>query len=1078
MEKNIKSNNIFSRLDEYKSVFYKSRIKSGILTFITFSVGSFVILSITEYLLYFSKQVRLAMFLLWIIFTFIELYRNVGIWLFRKWNIIPSMSYTEAAQQIGQKNEQISDKLLNIVQLHELNPSTLVSAAIADRTKHFSSISFTDVIDQKDLKRWIKYILVVFSMATVLGIALPEIYTQGAIRMISVNKDFVASMPYSYQLITDDLTVKEGENLSIEVALSGTRVPDKLKIVLSAGGSLLMENEGKGRFLIDLAGLSDDADFHFSDGEFDFGHNMVNVLHPPKIYDQITIIYPPAHTKLKKQELEGWKNLDIPEGSKVELQLRGEDIASVKDTASTFDFKNSSDVFVAASIAQKALSDLVVISSDEDELREVIHWNIIRDEYPNISLSAVRDQEDNSKVIFQGNIADDYGIKKLTVFWKIKGEEGWKKNVVDVLSNPEPQNYYTVINVGNEAIEYKAIVIDNDAVNGYKSSSTKVAVLSEVSKRDIRKIQTSDREQVVDKAQKLLSEQQSRSEQIEDLLNKIKTGEKVTWKEKQSLKKMIQSQREDMERLEKLKDEFKKSNELSNDEELKEKEEQLEKLMEKTLDPETLEKLKELEKLLDKLNQNDFEKELEEYKKSSEELKKDLDRNIELLKRLEVEQEMQSISDELKDLSEKQEELSKKDSDTQSEQEEIEQEFNDLMERKEEVEQKNEALDQPFDMENTDSEKQEAQDQMQEAKDQLNNKNSKKANKSQEKSSESMKKMSDKMQSSMMQSQSAQSQEDLKSLRQTLDNLIYLSFEQERVLKEIRGTNTTDPKFNALVRDQQKLIDDTKIVEDSLVALSKRVFMIEQTIMRELSDLKHHQSNTLKYYIDRDKNKAQVSNRSAITNINNLALLLDEISQQMQQQMAQQKFGEGSCNKPGSQGKPKPSSIKSMQQQLNQQIEGLKKAMERQGKKGKSGKGGNSKEFAKMAAEQAAIREQVRQMQDAMNGEKGNKGGNGLEGLQQEMEKIEEDLLNKEITEETLMRQEKILTRLLQAENAERERELDEQRESKSGDNNTVFDEELERYRQQKLKELEILRSTPGEYNPYYKKQSSNYLRQ
>ena len=167
-----------------------------------------------------------------------------------------------------------------------------------------------------------------------------------------------------------------------------------------------------------------------------------------------------------------------------------------------------------------------------------------------------------------------------------------------------------------------------------------------------------------------------------------------------------------------------------------------------------------------------------------------------------------------------------------------------------------------------------------------------------------------------------------------------------------------------------------------------------------------------------------------------------------------------------------------MQQQLNQQIEGLKKAMEKHGKEGKSGKGGNSKEFAKMAAEQAAIREQVRQMQDAMNGEKGNKGGNGLEGLQQEMEKIEEDLLNKEITEETLMRQEKILTRLLQAENAERERELDEQRESKSGDNNTVFYEELERYRQQKLKELEILRSTPGEYNPYYKKQSSNYLRQ
>ena len=81
-----------------------------------------------------------------------------------------------------------------------------------------------------------------------------------------------------------------------------------------------------------------------------------------------------------------------------------------------------------------------------------------------------------------------------------------------------------------------------------------------------------------------------------------------------------------------------------------------------------------------------------------------------------------------------------------------------------------------------------------------------------------------------------------------------------------------------------------------------------------------------------------------MTSINNLALMLSEtLNQMMQSMMQQQCSGNKSCKT----GKPKPgagqSSMKSMrqlQEQLNKQIESLKKGMKDKGKKpgGKYGK--------------------------------------------------------------------------------------------------------------------------------------------
>src|SRR5690606_25182955 len=88
-------------------------------------------------------------------------------------------------------------------------------------------------------------------------------------------------------------------------------------------------------------------------------------------------------------------------------------------------------------------------------------------------------------------------------------------------------------------------------------------------------------------------------------------------------------------------------------------------------------------------------------------------------------------------------------------------------------------------------------------------------------------------------------------------------------------------------------------------------------------------------------------------------------------------------------------------QQLNQRIEQLKNS-------GKSGRE-LSEELAELAAEQERIRKALQQMQEQMQGDSPTPG-NQIPG---KMEQTEMDLVNKQLTDKLIKRQQDILTRLL-----------------------------------------------------------------
>ena len=225
-----------------------------------------------------------------------------------------------------------------------------------------------------------------------------------------------------------------------------------------------------------------------------------------------------------------------------------------------------------------------------------------------------------------------------------------------------------------------------------------------------------------------------------------------------------------------------------------------------------------------------------------------------------------------------------------------------------------------------------------------------------------------------------------------------------------------------------------------------------------------------------------------MTSLNNLALLLDEALQQMQEQQANKMPGSGSCNKPGGSGsgqgkKPSLGKMKQQQEALQKQLEEMRKAMESKQKgqnQGEQNEGGRvpgmSKQLAQLAAQQAAIRKEMQRMAQELNKD-GSGSGNGLNKLAEQMEQIEKDIVNRRIDQETMKRQRDIMTRLLEAEKAERERELDIQRTSNEGRERPPADPaRYFEYQERKAREAELLRTVPAGLKPYYRDRVNDYL--
>ena len=687
----------------------------------------------------------------------------------------------------------------------------------------------------------------------------------------------------------------------------------------------------------------------------------------------------------------------------------------------------------------------------------------------------------------------------------------FEKQVIPINLALPTTDFYHSLNLENfnlasgDEIEYYFEVWDNDGVNGSKSTRTQTFKYKAPTKEELSDKNKATDELVKKELEENINLTKEIKKDLDALKEKILNKKELGFQEKKQVQALLEKQKKVQQSMEKLQQKNKENNDMrekfsKQDETLLEKQRQLQEMFEKVMTEEMKEMMRQMEEMMEKMQKDDLQKSLENMELNNDELEKELDRNLELFKQLEVEKQLAEAKEKLDELRKEQEELKEETENKKTDAEENKKKQDELNKKMEEVskeldeiKKKNEELENPNDLEDTKKLEEEIQKDMEESSNELSKKNKKKAGQEQQDAGEKMDQLSKKISSMQEQMSSENNAENLEDLRALLENIIQLSFDQEEVMEQIKTTNSSDPRYVSLAQQQKKLKDDSKIVEDSLFALSKRIQQMEaaRTINQEMTAVNFNMAKAIEQLQERRTPQAANRQQLAMTSLNNLALLLDNAVQQMQQSMMQSK---GQCKKPGN-GKPKPgmgsSSMKSLQQQLNKQMEALKKAMEEgnkpgQGKNGQKpgqgkpgqGSGGMSKELAQMAAKQAAIREAVEKLQEQI-GESNGKGGGNMKKLGDLMEQTETDLVNKRITNETLMRQEEILTRLLESEKADREREKDEKREATEAiqqisRNPNVFFE----YNKRKDQEIELLRTLPPAFNSYYKLKVSEYFNQ
>ncbi len=141
-------------------------------------------------------------------------------------------------------------------------------------------------------------------------------------------------------------------------------------------------------------------------------------------------------------------------------------------------------------------------------------------------------------------------------------------------------------------------------------------------------------------------------------------------------------------------------------------------------------------------------------------------------------------------------------------------------------------------------------------------------------------------------------------------------------MQALKTTSPADPNYAALAQTQKNIKDNLKTAEDSLYALSRRIPQIQSTVNKEVTGINDHIDQALENLSDRRTPEATRNQQYAMTSMNNLALLLSEALDQLQDAMKKGKSGNGKGKQQSLQ------QLARMQEQLNQNMQKAREQMQ------------------------------------------------------------------------------------------------------------------------------------------------------
>ncbi len=357
------------------------------------------------------------------------------------------------------------------------------------------------------------------------------------------------------------------------------------------------------------------------------------------------------------------------------------------------------------------------------------------------------------------------------------------------------------------------------------------------------------------------------------------------------------------------------------------------------------------------------------------------------------------------------------------------------------------------------------QQQMQQNAQQLRQSSFNKAQKGQRQMQQSLQQLSQQLDQMQQEMSGEQLAANLAALRRALDDVLTLSLEEEQLRDDVRDLSSRDAGLRTFAQQQAELQDGLKFVADSLSELSREIPQMSRDIQTHAGAATIDMERAVAEMTERRGQQALGFQKSAMTNLNELALLLSELMQNMQNQMS----GMGGMSM--QQMMQQLQQMAGQQGQINEQIQQFLNDM--QG----SRLGQDMQErLRQMSAQQDALRQQLEEMGEKSNGAADKLLGD-LDQIARQMQETIKEMQARQIDQKTYERQQQILTRLLDAQRSMRERGREQKREGKTGEDfqrsspaDLSPSERAERLRR------ELLRALEAGYAPDYEELIKRYF--
>lgn len=753
-------------------------------------------------------------------------------------------------------------------------------------------------------------------------------------------------------------------------------------------------------------------------------------------------------------------------------KLSGEDKASDVTSYDTVKFAMNVHAMKASgsfTITRDGEYCISIIDKDGRSNADPIHYSVtaISDNSPTISLIEPQGNgvlTESARLPITVHISDDYGFSSLKLYYRmIDSKYAPPMEKYASLSMPVPSGAGLSADIGytwdlnligiapSDKYEFYIEIVDNNSVTGPGRARTGIIMVRLPSLDEVLSQADSVQDKALETLEKTAKEAEKIGKELEELQRELlKKDQSMEWKDVKNIENILKKQAELQKQLSEIGDQLQ---EMTND--LQEK---------NALSPETMQEYQKLQQLMKEINSPELRKAMEEMQKAmqqvdpeqmrqamknmkfnEEEFKKGIERTMNLLKRMQAEQKTDALIRRAEELAQKQDELTQRTENTNSKdakerdelsknQESLQKDMKDMAAELKELEDLMKELKQNMPMDELEKAKQELSEQetskdMQDAQNDMQEGQMNSSAQKQKKASQSMKKFAKQMKQMKKEMKKNMNKEAIKQMQKSVQETLSLSKQEEAQKSRNQTLDFNSTQMPQSAQEQSKLQDQLSKMAAELMQLAQKSQSVTPEMVKEMSNAMQGMQKASEQLSERNPQMASQSQAQAMNSLNKASIKMQDALNKLQGE------GDGSCDNPGGNGEPKPGSggfmqqlqnMAGMQQQINQ-------GMPKPGSDG-SLSPQQQQQLGRLAAQQGKAQQAMQELAKQQQDPTGKKKALGdLQQIADEMQEVVSAMQNGMITPETKRRQDKILSRLLDANQSINERDFEMKREARSG---------------------------------------------